>query len=103
MLEGFGAVPAQPGLFFQGTNPINGGNGIPFGDGLRCVGMNVIRLQTVVADGAGLAATSIDVADKGGALPGDLLHYQFWYRDPALSLCGTLFNLSNGVELVLAP
>lgn len=35
----------QPGLFFSGVNTIGGGTGVVFGDGLRCCGGGVIRLQ----------------------------------------------------------
>ena len=90
------STPSQPGLFFQGVNAINNGNGVAFGDGLRCAGQNVIRLEIKVADSNGDAATTVDIATEGGVAPGDTRHYQFWYRDPALSPCGTLFNLSNG-------
>ena len=31
-------IPSQPGLYFQGNNAVNSGNGNPFGDGLRCAG-----------------------------------------------------------------
>ena len=92
-------IPSQPGLYFQGNNAINGGAGVAFGDGLRCAGGGVIRLQVRFADGTGSSATSIDIAAKGGVAPGDLKRYQIWYRDPNSSLCGAGFNLSNGMEL----
>jgi hypothetical protein len=31
-------------LYFQGTTDLSGGNGIPFGDGLLCIGGTIIRL-----------------------------------------------------------
>jgi hypothetical protein len=93
------ATPSQPGLFFQGDNAINGGNGVPFGDGLRCAGMNVVRLQVLSADSNGDAQTSVEISTSGGVSPGDTRYYQFWYRDPALSTCGFLFNLSNGYSI----
>lgn len=99
VLRGTGAVPGQPGLFFQGDNQVAGGDGIPFGDGIRCVGSNVVRLEIVAADGTGGSQTSVDVFAKGNITPGDVKNYQLWYRDPALSPCGFLFNLSNGLEI----
>ncbi|MCH2107450.1 MAG: DNRLRE domain-containing protein, partial [Planctomycetes bacterium] len=36
VLEGAQLIPSQPGLYFQGNNAVNSGNGNPFGDGLRC-------------------------------------------------------------------
>jgi hypothetical protein len=93
------ATPGQPGLFFQGQNAVGGGAGAQFGDGLRCAGMNVVRLQVVTADMNGDAATSLVVSVKGGVSSGDMRHYQFWYRDPAVSPCGATFNLSNGLTV----
>jgi hypothetical protein len=90
------AVPGQPGLFFQGNNAIAGGNGVPFGDGLRCAGGSVIRLQIVVPNGSGQAQTSVGIAAGGGVSPGDTKHYQYWYRNPGSSPCGSNFNLTNG-------
>ena len=95
-----GAIPGQPCLFFQGNNAINGGAGVQFGDGLRCAGGGVIRLQVRFADGNGGAQTNLDVPAAGGCAVGDMKRYQGWYRDPILSPCGAGFNLSDGVELV---
>ncbi len=102
VLAGAGLVPSQPGLYFQGNNRVAGGAGTVFGEGLRCAGGAVARLQVRTADGAGASATTIDVASKGGVVPGDTRRYQIWYRDP-LGLCGGGFNLSNGLEVVWAP
>jgi len=92
-------IPSQPGLYFQGNNAVNSGNGNPFGDGLRCAGGGVVRLQVRFADASGASATSISVATKGGCAAGDVKRYQVWYRDPASTPCGAQFNLSNGYEI----
>jgi len=102
-LEGAGLIKNQPGLYFQGNNAINNGDGVHFGDGLRCAGGSVIRLQVRVADTAGISETSIDIVAKGGVSSGDIKNYQLWYRDPASSLCGTTFNLTNGVQVLFTP
>ena len=99
VLECAQLLPNQPALFFQGDNAINGGSGITFGDGLRCAGGGVIRLQVAFPDANGDAATSVGVAAKGGCAAGDVKRYQAWYRDPAGSPCGAQFNLSNGYEV----
>jgi len=99
VLTGSGLVPSQPGLYFQGNNAINGGGGNPFGDGLRCAGGGVIRLQVAFADAGGSSATTIDVGSKGAVIAGDVKRYQLWYRDPNSSPCGGQFNLSNGMEI----
>ena len=99
VLAGDQLIPSQPGLYFQGNNAINSGNGNPFGDGLRCAGGGVIRLQVRFADSAGSSATNIDIGAKGGVSAGDVRRYQLWYRDPGTSPCNSLFNLSNGYEI----
>lgn len=95
--------PSQPGLFFQGDLAVGGGAGIAFGDGLRCAGQNVVRLETVTASPSGEASTSVGISATGGIQAGDLRRYQFWYRDSGSSPCGTGFNLSNGLEIAWAP
>ena len=93
-----GAIANQPCLFFQGNNQVNGGAGIVFGDGLRCAGFQVIRLEVLTPDGAGSASTTISIATKGGVVLGDVRHYQVWYRDN-VGVCGTTFNTTNGLSL----
>ena len=102
VLSGTGATPSQPGLFFQGNNAINSGDGIQFGDGLRCAGGAVIRLQVRFADSNGESATTIDVGAVGANAAGDVKRYQLWYRDPNATPCGGTFNLSNGLEITWA-
>jgi len=100
-LDAEGLVVSQPGLFFQGNNMINSSFGNHFGDGLRCAGGGVVRLQVRFADSSGNSSTSIDLIAKGGISAGDVRNFQIWYRDPTGSggsPCGTGFNLSNGVE-----
>jgi plastocyanin len=103
VLEGTSSTPGQPGLFFQGDGDINGGAGVTFGDGLRCAGQNVVRLQIVTADGAGVARSTIAIAAAGGVSAGQTRRYQWWYRDPVLTVCGSGFNLSNGLRLSWTP
>jgi plastocyanin len=93
------SVPGQPGLFFQGDNAVAAGSGVTFGDGLRCAGGNVFRLQIRMADGAGSAATTVNISSAGGVSAGATKRYQWWYRDPVFSPCLNGFNLSNGVEI----
>ncbi|MDE0892321.1 MAG: hypothetical protein OSB14_09065, partial [Planctomycetota bacterium] len=99
VLESTGLVPGQPGLYFQGNNAIAGGQGTSFGDGIRCAGGSVIRLQVRAASSSGVSSTTINIATKGAVSGGDLRRYQLWYRDPNLSLCGFGYNLTNGVEV----
>ncbi len=100
VLTGSQLPAGQPGLFFQGVNAINGGNGNPFGDGLRCAGGGVVRIQVRTASGAGVAFTTVDVPATGGAAAGDTRYYQIWYRDPVGSPCGTGFNFTPMVRVI---
>jgi hypothetical protein len=104
MLSSLNLVPSQPGLYFQGNNAVAGGLGNVFGDGLRCVGGGVVRLEVVFADPGGVSFTTVGIASKGGVQAGDVKRYQLWYRSPGLnSACGNTFNLTNGVEVWWAP
>ncbi|MDP6538222.1 MAG: hypothetical protein QF903_05905 [Planctomycetota bacterium] len=104
VFEAANALPGQPGLFFQGDNQVNGGNGIVFGDGLRCCGTGVVRLQVVVPDGSGDAATSVDIGAGGNVSAGDDRCYQYWYRNPGSgSPCGSGFNTSNAYSVTWTP
>ena len=96
-------IPNQPGLYFQGNNATGNGLGTQFGDGLRCAGGGVIRLQVRFTDSDGESETSADLISLGGVVAGDTKHYQCWYRDPVTSLCGTQFNLTNGYEVIWVP
>jgi hypothetical protein len=103
-LSATGLTPG-PGLFFQGNNAVNSGGGNPFGDGLRCAGGSVVRLEVLFANsGNGFTTqTTISIASAGGVSAGEMKRYQYWYRDAGVSPCGTGFNLTNGFELVWQP
>jgi hypothetical protein len=94
------------GLFFQGNSPIAGGAGVAFGDGLRCCGGSVVRIQVVNPPGttspttAQMTETATTNGPPGTITPGSMKCYQYWYRDPSTSPCGTGFNLTN---LVASP
>jgi hypothetical protein len=103
VLSGSQLIASQPGLYFQGNNAVNGGSGVTFGDGLRCAGGNVVRLQVKVADSSGASSTTIDIGSAGGVSAGETKRYQLWYRDPQTSMCGTTFNLTSGIEAVWTP
>jgi hypothetical protein len=103
VLSGSNLTPGQPGLYFQGNVATAGGNGAHFGDGLRCAGSGVRRLQVRSANAMGVSNTTIDIATKGLVVPGNTKYYQLWYRDPAGSPCGTTFNLTHGVSVVWTP
>jgi len=93
-------LPTQPGLYFQGNNATNSGNGNPFGDGLRCAGGNVKRLQVRFSTGGSSQTTVPIAATAGNVNAGSVKRYQLWYRDPSTSApCQSGFNLTNALEI----
>lgn len=93
-------VPGQPSLFLQGTTAVSGGSGLAFGDGLRCAGGSVVRLQVAMAGETGTASTTAILSSVGNVAPGSTRFYQAWYRDPVSGPCGTGRNLTNGLRIV---
>jgi hypothetical protein len=90
-------LPAhQPALLITGsvsTPPV------VLGDGMRCIGGSLVRLEVASSSGSGTASYGPGLAATLGASPGDTLHFQVWYRDP-VGVCGTGFNASSGLSIV---
>jgi hypothetical protein len=104
-----GGMPsASTVLFFQGFDAPDGGNGVPFGDGLRCVGGDVIRLAILPVPGhaASYPGPGEPAISELGLIPpeGGGRYYQAWYRDPAPGFCTpATFNFTNALHVVWAP
>jgi len=93
--------PNMNGLFFGGTTQVNGGNGLPFGDGLRCVGGAISRIQVRTANGSGEVSNTLSISNRDGASAGDTRYYQWWYRDTGSgSPCGNGYNTSSALRVV---
>ncbi len=97
VLVATGGQGNQPGLFFRADNAVNGGNGIIFGDGLRCAGGGLVRLQIAMADASGVTTSTVSLSS--GLAAGDVKRFQFWCRIPGCTPCGSSFTLSNGYEI----
>jgi hypothetical protein len=101
VLHATGLPPTTSVLFFQGTSP----TATVFGDGIRCVGGNVVRLGTKVSAagaanfGHGIGADP-DISVRG-LIPagGGLYRYQAWYRNAAAYCTPSTFNLTNGIAI----
>ena len=108
-LTSAGEVPGAMSALFQGrarTAPAT------FGDGLLCVGQNVLRLYVQAAQGGvvqvpsvGAPAISARSAVLGDPIaPGAARYYQMYYRDGVSIACppphGGAFNLSSGLAVV---
>jgi len=101
----------QGGLFVQGTTPANGGNGVAFGMGLRCVAGSVVRLSTTT--NPTLAPTVVHgfpmhapLSSVGIVCVGTTSYYQYVYRaTPSwLGFCNDDWrNSSNGHRVVWIP
>ncbi len=103
VLTGVG-MPTSSALYFQGTSVLASGNGQVFGDGKRCAGGDVLRLDTATNfggmsqyPGAGDPAVSVR-----GFVPitGGTRIYQIWYRNSDPSFCTpSFFNLTNALSV----
>lgn len=87
------ARPIQTALLLEGASPII----VPFKDGLLCTGNPTQRLELLLTDGAGQAATNLSIAASTGSQPGDSRVYQVWYRDPVISPCNSGSNFTSAV------
>jgi hypothetical protein len=95
-------MPNAAALYFQGTSKVNGGAGVVFGDGLRCVAGSVVRLGTKINSngvsaypGAGDPSVSV----RGGVTAPGERYYQVWYRNAAAFCTGATFNLTNALSI----
>ncbi len=105
VLSGSG-MPNGTALYVQGSSAMNGGLGVAFGDGLRCVGGNVVRLGIKTNIGGTSRypeSGDLSIALRGTVVGGATHTYQVWYRNAA-GFCTTgTFNLSNGLTATWSP
>jgi hypothetical protein len=95
-------------IYFQGSNQVNLGLGLVYGDGLRCAGAPIVRLVTIHTPGNGAsnypdATHTTPISVRGMVVPGQVKTYQVIYRDPSSACTPATFNLTNGVQVVWGP
>ena len=93
-------------LFLQYDAVLDGGLGAAFGDGLRCLSGNLIRLGTRTAAAGSAAypsAGSPTVSVRGLVPPGSVRFYQAWYRNAATFCTSETFNLTNAIRVDWLP
>lgn len=98
-----GAVTNVTSILLQGTTLLP--TGLVFGDGVRCLGGTLKRINTspsvagTYQYGPGIAAQSALLGDP--LSPGSTRYYLVYYRDACSSFCpSTNFNASNGLKVV---
>ena len=102
-LTAVGCPPNKPGLFFYGPDQVS----LIFGNGIRCAGGSINRLQAMSTDFLGTAAQQLDLgaapfnAGGGAAGVGVNHNFQFWYRDPDAG--GAAFNTTDGLSVTYCP
>ena len=99
------AVPGQLGLFYYGATQAQQ----PFGDGFRCIGGPLFRLNPPqLIDASGSLTTRVDFTSPpagsgaGQILPDSSWNFQLWYYDPA-GPGGSGFNLSDALSVHFLP
>jgi len=94
-------------VLFQGTSAPGNGQGVPFGDGLRCAGGPLKRIVQRAAVGGVLQypAPGDPPVSVRGAVPasGGFRTYQLRYRNAASYCTSDTFNTTNGVAVEWLP
>ena len=96
-LEARDVPPNVFGLFFYGPNQVQ----VPFGNGFRCVGGMIQRVQPAAqANASGVTTRQLDLLSTPHTSfisPGVTTNFQLWFRDPMGG--GLAFNTTDGVEV----
>jgi hypothetical protein len=93
-LHGTGFPPASTPVIAVRAAALDPARPVVFGDGLRCVGVPLVRLATAIAT-AGSSTTAISHSAMAGA---GTFFYQLWFRNSPITYCDPAaeFSLSSG-------
>jgi hypothetical protein len=89
------SVPNQPGIFYYGPSQV----AVPFGNGIRCVGGQTVRMDVTFPAG-NMVSYDIPGVFFPAVPSGTTVNFQYWVRDPA-SGTPTPWNLTDGLAIVL--
>ena len=96
-----GLPTSQSGIFFYGPAQ----ELTPLGNGFRCVGGQIERLEVVNSGPLGIAVQRVELLSQAPSphniTAGSTWNFQFWYRDPLAGSAG--FNLSDGLQVTFCP
>jgi hypothetical protein len=100
-LQGTGyPITALPSSVVIRASSLDGASPVVFGDGLRCIGLPLVRLAGTLASGG----ASTHVLGHGAMAPAGpgTFYYQLWFRNQPIMYCdpSAAFNLSSGRSLV---
>lgn len=98
------SMPNGTVLFFQGHAFLAGGSALD--DGVRCVGGPIRRISvkpTLQGWASYPALGEPRVSVRVGALAGETLYYQAWYRDAAAYCTAGAANLTNALAITWGP
>jgi hypothetical protein len=93
-----GVQPQTPGMFFYGLAPAGGGDGLPLGNGLRCVAQ-AVRLKLQPGGGELPMSGAPTLSQLLGVQAGTTHYFQYWYRNPTGPCAGIGANTTNGVRV----
>ena len=97
-------VPNGFGIFYYSATRANGGDGSPFGNGLRCVGGSPIYRLPTISSSSGRMSHDLGITSPespaGQIGPSSTWHIQAWFRDPAAG--GAEFNHSDGLTVTFS-
>ena len=96
VLECHEVRPSNFGVFFYGPFQTS----VPFGDGFRCVGGLIKRINPPVnsgPNGIGIKSLNFNQLPLSQVAAGETFNFQYWYRDP--QPVGYGYNLSDALEI----
>ena len=94
--SGFPPLSAPTAIVIRATG-LDVSSPVVFGDGLRCIGVPLIRLGATI----GVSGSSTHTIGHGTMAGTGDFYYQLWFRSTPASFCDPTqaFNLSNGQEV----